>query len=201
MTTSNMVELQQPSDFSPDALTEVIQAGARELLRTAVQAEVSAFISEHGHLVDEKGRQRLVRHGFLPERGVMTGIGKVQVHIPRVRDRGADRDGRIRFRSSIVPPYLRKAKSVEELLPWLYLKGISTGDFGEALAALLGPDAERLSAATVNRLKASWREEFDVWRKRDLSSRRHVYLWADGVHFQAASRRGSAMHAGDHRCR
>ena len=187
MTTSNMVELQQPSDFSPDALTEVIQAGARELLRTAVQAEVSAFISEHGHLVDEKGRQRLVRHGFLHERGVMTGIGKVQVQVPRVRDRGADRDGRIRFRSSIVPPYLRKAKSVEELLPWLYLKGISTGDFGEALAALLGPDAEGLSASTITRLKASWREDFDVWRKRDLSSRRHVQLWADGVLFQAAS--------------
>lgn len=185
MTTSNVVPLQQPSDFSPDTLTEVIQAGARELLRTAVQAEVSAFISEHRHLVDEKGRKRLVRHGFLPEREVMTGIGKVQVQVPRVRDRGAaPGTGRIRFRSSIVPPYLRKAKSVEELLPWLYLKGISTGDFGEALAALLGPDAEGLSATTVTRLKASWREDFDVWRKRDLSARRHVYLWADGVYFK-----------------
>ena len=184
MTTSNVVELQQPSDFSPDALTEVIQAGARELLRTAVQAEVSAFISEHEHLVDEEGRQRLVRHGFLPRREVMTGIGKVQVQVPRVRDRGADRDGRIRFRSSIVPPYLRKAKSVEELLPWLYLKGISTGDFGEALAALLGPEAEGLSASTITRLKASWAQDFDAWCKRDLSSRRHVYLWADGVYFK-----------------
>ena len=185
MTTSSVVPLQQPSDFSPDTLTEVIQAGARELLRTAVQAEVSAFISEHGHLVDEKGRKRLVRHGFLPEREVMTGIGRVQVQVPRVRDRGADPGtGRIRFRSSIVPPYLRKAKSVEELLPWLYLKGISTGDFGEALAALLGPDAEGLSATTVTRLKATWREDFDAWRKRDLSARRHVQLWADGVHFK-----------------
>ena len=157
----------------PDTLTEVIQAGARELLRTAVQSEVSAFISQHEHLVDEKGRKRLVRHGFLPEREVMTGIGKVQVRVPRVRDRGADPEtGRIRFRSSIVPPYLRKAKSVEERLPWLCLKGISTGDFGEALAALSGPDAERMSATTITRLKASWREDFDAWRKRDLSARR-----------------------------
>ena len=154
----------------PDTLTEVIQAGAKEFLRTAAQAEVLAFISQHEHLVDEKGRKRLVRHGFLSEREMMTGIGKVQAQVPRVRDRGADPEtGRIRFRSSIVPPYLGKAKSVEERLPWLYLKGISTGDFGEALAALPGLDAEGLSATTVTRLKASWREDFDAWRKRDLS--------------------------------
>ena len=118
MTTPNVIPLQQPTEFFPDALTEVIQAGARELLRTAVQAEVSAFISEHEHLVDEQGRRRLVRHGFLPEREMTTGIGKVAVWVPRVRDRGAGPDGgRIRFSSKIVPPYLRKARSVEELLP------------------------------------------------------------------------------------
>ena len=186
MTTPDVIPPQQPSEFSADALTEVIHAGARELLRTAVQAEVSAFIAEHEHLVDEQGRKRLVRHGFLHEREMMTGIGKVRVRAPRVRDRGAgaEEDGRIRFSSKIVPPYLRKAKSVEELLSWLYLKGISAGDFGEALAALPGPDAEGLSSTTVTRLKASWRGEFDAWRKRDLSRRRFVCLWADGVCFK-----------------
>ena len=142
MAKSTVVPFDLPSEFSPDPLTEVIQAGAKDLLRTAVQAEVSSFIAEHKHLLDEEGRQRLVRHGFLPERDVMTGIGTVPVQVPRVRDRGANPDGtKVKFRSSLVPPSLRKAKSVEELLPWLYLKGISTGDFSEALAALPGPDS------------------------------------------------------------
>ena len=184
MTKSTVVPFELPSEFSPDPLTEVIQAGARELLRTAIQAEVAAFIAEHATLLDDAGRQRLVRHGFLPEREVMTGIGTVPVRVPRVRDRGANEDGsKIRFRSSLVPPYLRKAKSVEELLPWLYLKGISTGDFSEALAALLGPDAEGLSASTITRLKAAWWDEFQTWSKRDLSAKRYVYIWADGVCF------------------
>lgn len=184
MAKSTVVPFKLPSEFSPDPLTEVIHAGARELLATAVLAEVSGFISEHGHLLDEDGRQRLVRHGFLPEREVMTGIGKVPVQVPRARDRGTNEDGsKIKFRSSLVPPYLRKAKSVEELLPWLYLKGISTGDFSEALAALLGPDAEGLSASTITRLKASWWEEYETWRKRDLSGKHYVYIWADGVYF------------------
>ncbi len=114
----------------------------------------------------------------------MTGIGPVPVHVPRVRDRGANEDGsKIKFRSKIVPPYLRKAKSVEELLPWLYLKGISTGDFSEALAALLGPNAEGLSASTITRLKATWWEEYKTWRKRDIKNKRYVYIWADGVYF------------------
>jgi transposase-like protein len=170
MSKSTVVPFDLPSEFSPDPLTEVIQAGAKELLRTAIQAE--------------EGRQRLVRHGFLPEREVMTGIGTVPVQVPRVRDRGANEDGsKIKFRSSLVPPYLRKAKSVEELLPWLYLKGISTGDFSEALAALLGPDAEGLSASTITRLKATWWDEYEAWRKRDLSGKRYVYIWADGVYF------------------
>jgi transposase-like protein len=184
MAKSTVVPFELPSEFSPDPLTEVIQFGARELLRTAVQAEVAGFMAVHAHLLDEEGRQRLVRHGFLPEREVMTGIGTVPVQVPRVRDRGANEDGsKIRFRSSLVPRYLRKAKSVEELLPWLYLKGISTGDFSEALAALLGPDAEGLSASTITRLKANWWGEYEAWRKRDLSAKRYVYIWADGVYF------------------
>jgi len=183
MVKSTVVPLELPTEFSSDPLTEVIQAGAKELLRTAVQAEVSAFIAEHAHLLDAGGRQRLVRHGFLPEREMMTGIGAVPVQVPRVRDRGVNPDGsKIKFRSSLVPPYLRKSRSVEELLPWLYLKGISTGDFSEALAALLGPDAEGLSSSTITRLKAAWWEEYEAWRKRDLKGKRYVYIWADGVY-------------------
>lgn len=184
MAKSTVLPFEQPSQFSPDPLTEVIQAGAQALLRTAIQAEVSGFISEYTHLLDEEGRQRLVRHGFLPAREMMTGIGKVSVQVPRVRDRGSNSDGsKIKFASKIIPPYLRKAKSVEERLPWLYLKGISTGDFGEALAALLGPDAEGLSSSTITRLKATWWEEYEAWRKRDLKGKRYVYIWADGVYF------------------
>ena len=152
-------------------MRDVLRKGARELLATAVQAEVTEFLSSLTPLLDERGRQHLVRHGVLPEREVMTGIGKVAVQVPRVRDRGAvDDTSRIRFSSSLVPPYLRKAKSVEERLPWLYLKGISTGDFSEALAALPGPDAEGLSASTITRLKASRWEEYKTWRKRGLTT-------------------------------
>lgn len=184
MSKDTVIKFTKPSEFSADPLTDVLRKGARDLLATAVQAEVAEFIATHEHLLDENGRQRLVRHGFLPEREVMTGIGKVAVEVPRVRDRGAvDDTSRIRFTSSLVPPYLRKAKSVEELLPWLYLKGISTGDFSEALGALLGPDAEGLSASTITRLKATWWEEYETWRKRDLTGKRYVYIWADGIYF------------------
>ena len=165
MAKSTVVAFELPSEFSPDPLTDVIQKGAQELLRTAVLAEVSAFIAEHAHLLDEDGRQRLVRHGFLPEREMMTGIGTVPVQVPRVRDRGANADGsKIKFRSSLVPPYLRKAKSVEELLPWLYLKGISTGDFSEALAALLGPPVSgKLSAALLFLYFSGGRDRTMIW--------------------------------------
>jgi len=125
MSKNTVIDFAKPSDFSPDPLTDVLRAGARELLATAIRSEVSAFMAGHADLLDDEGRQRLVRHGFLPEREVMTGIGKVAVQVPRVRDRGANADGsKVCFSSLLVPPYLRKAKSVEELLPWLYLKGI-----------------------------------------------------------------------------
>ena len=184
MHNDTIIEFTKPTGFSSDPLTDVLREGARELLATAVQAEVSEFLATHKHLLDDEGRQRLVRHGFLPEREVMTGIGKVAVKVPRVRDRGTDKDGaKIRFSSSLIPPYLRKSKSVEDLLPWLYLKGISTGDFCEALAALVGPDAEGLSSSTITRLKADWWKEYESWRKRDLTGKRYVYFWADGVYF------------------
>jgi putative transposase len=158
----------------------VIHAGATEPLSMAIQAEVTAFIADYAHLVYAQGRQRLVRHGFLLVREMMPGIGEV----PLVRDWGANADGsKIKFTSKIVPPYLRKAKSVEDLLPWLYLKGISTRNFGEARAALLGPDAEGLSSSTITRLKASWCEDYETWQKYDFSGKRCDYIWADGVYF------------------
>jgi transposase-like protein len=179
-----VVEFRQPGSIEEDPLTDVLRAGARQLLVQAVEAEVMSFVEAHGHLTDEAGRRRIVRHGYLPEREIQTGIGPVAVRCPRVRDRGAEAAGaKIHFSSAILPPYLRRTRSIEELLPWLYLKGISTGDFGEALAALLGPEAPGLSASTIARLKEVWQGELDRWQRRDLSSRRYVYFWADGVYF------------------
>ena len=179
-----VVALRQPGSFSDDPLTDILRTGARQLLAQAIEAEVDAHITAHADLTDDEGRRRIVRHGHSPEREIQTGIGAVPVRSPRVRDRDPDAPGgRIRFTSSILPPYLRRARSVEELLPWLYLKGISTGDFGEALAALLGPDAPGLAASTSARWKSVWQDEYEVWSKRDLSARRYVYFWADGVYF------------------
>ena len=162
-----------------DALTEVLREGARTLLAQAIEAEVAEFLAGHADKRDAAGRTRLVRNGHLPERTVQTGIGEVIVKAPRVRDRA----GQLRFASSILPPYLRRTKTMEELLPWLYLKGISTGGFSEALAALLGRDAPGLSAGTISRLKAVWQEEHAQWEKRSLAHKRYVYLWVDGIHF------------------
>ena len=162
-----------------DALTEVLQEGARTLLAQAIEAEVAEFLAQHSEQRDAAGRARLVRNGYLPQRTVQTGIGAVAVTAPRVRDRA----GQLRFVSSILPPYLRRTKTMEELLPWLYLKGVSTGGFGEALAALLGRDAPGLSAGTISRLKAVWQDEHAHWEKRSLAHKRYVYLWVDGIHF------------------
>jgi len=183
MTKTTITPLPDPSGFSPDPLTDILRSGARRLIEQAVEMELAALLATHADDKTEDGRARIVRHGYLPEREVMTGIGPVSVKVPRVRDRGEAVE-KIRFTSSILPPYLRKAKSVEELLPWLYLKGISTGDFQEALAALLGPNAAGLSSTTISRLKAEWWDEYERWQKRDLSTRRIVYVWADGVYFQ-----------------
>jgi transposase-like protein len=167
-------------------LTEVLRHGARTLLAQAIEAEVATFLATHADLVDDTGRRRLVRNGFLPERTIQTGIGAVPVRQPRVRDRGVGAPhAKIRFTSAILPRYLRRTRSLEELLPWLYLKGISSGDFSEALAALLGPDAPGLSASTIVRLKETWQAELDAWQARDLTGKRYVYLWVDGVYFNA----------------
>ena len=184
MTETNVFQLSQPGIFA-DPLTEVLRNGARALLVQAVEAEVAALLSVHADNLTEDGRQRLVRHGHLPEREIVTGIGSVAVRCPRVRDRVGQGGERIRFSSAILPPYARRSKSLEVLIPILYLKGVSTGDFEEALTALLGKDAGGLSATTVGRLKEAWSQEHARWSKRDLSAERYVYFWADGIHVQA----------------
>ncbi len=184
MEEDSVVPLPRPgTSVIDDPLLAVLREGARRMLMQAVEAEVEAFLAAHAGLADEQGRRRLVRNGHAPERQIQTGIGPLEVRRPKLRDRGIAGDEPIRFTSAILPAYLRRTRNLEELLPWLYLKGVSTGQFGEALAALLGPDAPGLSASTVRRLTEDWQEEHARWQRRDLSARRYVYLWADGVYF------------------
>jgi transposase-like protein len=184
VTDTNVFRLSHPGSFA-DSLTEVLRNGACALLAQAVEAEVAALLSCHADKLTADGRQRLVRHGHLPEREIMTGIGPVAVCCPRLRDRVGEGSERIRFSSAILPPYARRSKSLDVLIPILYLKGVSTGDFEEALAALFGKDAAGLSASTIARLKDAWSEEHARWGKRDLSAKRYVYFWVDGIHVQA----------------
>ena len=165
-----------------DPLTDLLRSGARKLLSQAIEAEVEELLSLHGAVLDSSGKRAVVRNGYLPARQVQTGIGSVEVQVPRVRDRSGSG---ITFHSSLIPPYLRRSKSIEELLPVLYLKGISTGDFSEALTSLLGKDCSGVSAATIGRLKSVWADELEAWQKRDLSCKRYVYFWVDGIYFQA----------------
>jgi transposase-like protein len=184
VTETNVFQLSQPGSFI-DPLTEVLRDGARALLAQAVEAEVASLLNRYADETTDDGRQRLVRHGHLPEREIVTGIGRVTVRCPRVRDRVGEGSERIRFSSAILPPYARRSKSLEVLIPILYLKGISTGDFEEALVALLGKGAGGLSASTIGRLKEAWSEEHMRWSKRELSAKRYVYFWIDGIHVQA----------------
>jgi transposase-like protein len=184
MEENNVIALRQPGDIA-DPLTEALRNGARALLAQAVEAEVAEALSAHTHLTTEDGRRRLVRHGHMPERTIQTGIGPVAVRQPRVRDRGGADGERIQFSSTLLPRYARRTKSLDALLPVLYLRGISSGDMQEALTALLGKDAPNLSPAVLARLKTGWQEEYERWKRRDLSARRYVYIWADGVYLQA----------------
>jgi len=171
-----------PVESAGNALDELLRRGAQRLLAQAIEAEVEGWIADRTACRDGQGHQQVVRNGYLPQRTILTGVGSVEVHQPRVRDRRPVGQAE-RFTSKILPPYLRKTKSVEELIPWLYLKGISTGDFSEALQALLGPEAPGLSATTITRLKAVWEADYKAWSHRSLTDRRYVYLWADGVYF------------------
>jgi len=184
MKEDSVVALPRPgASVTDDPLLAVLREGARRMLMQAIEAEVETFLAAHVGLTDEQGRQRFVRNGHGPERQLQTGIGPLEVRRPKLRDRGRADAEPIRFTSAILPAYLRRARNIEELLPWLYLKGISTGQFAEALTALLGPEAPGLSATTVRRLTEAWQEEHARWQQRDLSTRRYVYLWADGVYF------------------
>jgi putative transposase len=182
MSSDNLIAFQsaEPTETFHDALSELVRTGARQIIAQAVEAELQEFLAQYGDQRDEQGRQVVVRNGYLPERTILTGVGEVEVKVPKVRDRSG---GGIKFNSRLLPPYLKRATSVEEVLPWLYLKGVSTGDFSEALAALLGPDANGLSPATIGRLKAKWVEEHQDWQKRSLRNHRYVYIWADGIYF------------------
>ena len=182
---SNVVRLCQPDEID-DPLTDVLRSGARRLLAQAVELEAEAFLAGMRDLKLPDGRDRLVRHGHGPERMIQTGIGPVAVSRVKIRDRGAASDeNRVRFSSSILPKWARRSRSLEALLPVLYLRGVSTGDFQEALAALLGRDAPNLSPSVIARLSAEWQAEYERWQGRDLSARRYVYVWADGVFLQA----------------
>jgi len=186
-----------------DVLTEILREGSRRMLAEAIEAEVADWIGRHAALKDAQGRRQVVRNGHHPPRTLVTGIGPIEVSQPRVLDRrivgrrkvevapgqavteDLDADGQPveRFRSSILPPYLRKTKAIEELIPWLYLKGISSGDFGEALQALVGPQATGLSATTIARLMAVWQTEHAAWSRRSLVGKQYAYIWVDAIYF------------------
>lgn len=171
-----------PLPTNRDVLTEILRRGSTRLLAQAVEEEVENWLEHRRQHRNADGRQQVVRNGYAPERTILTGLGPLSVRQPRVRDRRSAEQAE-KFTSQILPPYLRKTKTVEELIPWLYLKGISTGDFNEALAALLGPQVKGLSASTITRLKEIWHDEYQAWSKRSLAGKQYVYMWADGVHF------------------
>ena len=180
---STTLPIVQPTTSSQDVLTEVLRDGAKRLLAEAIQAEVADWIELHSHIKDFAGHRQVVRNGYLPERTIQTGLGDILIQQPRVHDR-RPAGQRVKFTSSILPPYLKRTKSLDELLPWLYLKGVSTGDFSEALAALLGSDAPGLSATTVTRLSSQpGRLSLSHGASCSLKGKHYVYVWADGVHF------------------
>ena len=182
MNQDNLISFKPPAtteSFS-DALTALVRHGARQIIAQAVEAELHEFLAPYQSLKDEQGRQAVVRNGYLPTRTIMTGVGAVAIQVPKVRDRTYSG---IKFNSLLLPPYLKRSQSIEEVLPWLYLKGVSTGDFAEALTALLGAQAEGLSSSTISRLKSKWIEEHQQWQQRSLTDKRYVYVWADGIYF------------------
>jgi transposase-like protein len=182
---TTVIAFRQPNAVD-DPLTELAREGARRMLAQVLIAEADAFVAQWKDLQLPDGRDRIVRHGHGPHRAIQTGVGPVEVRRAKVRDRGeVGTEEKIRFSSSILPKWARRTKSLDALLPVLYLRGVSAGDFQEALAALLGKDAPNLSAAVIARLTAEWQVDYDAWQKRDLSARRYVYVWADGVYLQA----------------
>lgn len=183
MNQNNVIEFKKPGSGPEDLLTDLLRSGAKKLIQEALEVELENFLEHFSGQRLDGGRQAIVRNGYLPAREIQTGVGPVPVRIPKVRDKRATGDSKVKFNSRLVPPYLRKTMSIENLLPWLYLKGLSTGEFKEALVSILGPNAKGLSAPTISRLKAQWTAEHEAWTKRSLAKKRYVYWWADGVHF------------------
>jgi len=182
---NSIIHFRQPNEID-DPLTALLRSGARRLLEQAIEAEVEAFLASKKDLKLADGRDRVVRHGHGPERVIQTGIGPVEVQRVKVRDRAPGHAAeRIRFSSALLPRWARRTTSLDALLPILYLRGVSAGDFQEALGVLLGKDAPNLSPSVIARLKESWSDDYARWQERDLSARRYVYLWADGVYLQA----------------
>jgi len=163
-------------------LDQVVRQGAQQMLQKAVAAEVQVFLQEHQDRRDDQGKRLVVGNGYKPARRIVTGAGALEVREPRVRDNSPNKHARVQFSSAILPPYLRRSKAIEEFIPWLYLKGISTGDFSQALQTLLGEQAKGLSPNVIVRLKEQWTAEYEAWNRRDLTGRQYVYLWADGIY-------------------
>lgn len=182
MKQNNVVSMQGREDFLPETrsvLDEIIRKGAQRMLQAALESEVMEYVERHKDLEDLDGHRVVVRNGYLPERDLLTGTGPVRIQQPRVRDK---REGQ-RFTSNILPPFMRRVPSLDALIPILYLKGVSTGDFNEALSAILGPSASGLSATNIVRLKEEWQQDYESWSKRSLKDKRYVYWWADGIYF------------------
>ena len=179
MKDNKVLSLEGPAEVDAKSpLEQLIAAGARKMLQAAIEQEVEEYLKAYHGRQRAEGRASVVRNGHLPERQLITGAGPIPVHQPRVRHR----DGQ-RFSSAILPKYLRRVPSVDALIPALYLKGVSTGDFSEALAAILGENARGLSATNIVRLKAVWEADYQAWRQRDLRQKQYVYWWADGIYF------------------
>ena len=178
MEMSNIVDFSSRDEIS-DALTDLLRTGAQQLIASAVEAELEGFLRQFSQTRTTAGHAEVVRNGHHPARLIQTGIGPVSVRIPKVRSK----EGKpVTFRSALVPPYIRKTRTLEATLPWLYLKGISTGEMGAALKVLLGPDAKGLSANTISRLKQDWAKEYEGWRNTQLDKEPIVYIWADGIY-------------------
>ncbi len=199
MKKDTVLQLKKPEVIAEDPLMQVLRKGAQQLLIRALEAEVEDFLGRYDHVRDSAGKRAVTRNGYLPERTIQTASATLLSKRPESLI-AAKNGTKIRFTSSILPPYLKRTKSIEELLPWLYLKGISTGDFGEALAALLGINAPGLSASTISRLKDVWSEELKEWQQRSLKGKEYVYMWADGHSLWSAYGRCGSVHAGRDWC-
>jgi len=184
--TSNLAGLES-REKNEDPLTDLLREGARRLIRQTIEVELDEFLTQFSKEKTPDGKSAVVRNGYLPERDILTGIGPVPVQVPKVRGKNGTS---VTFRSSLVPPYVRKSRSLESALPWLYLKGISTGEMSDALSVLVGPDAKGLSANSIARLKQKWSDDYQSWKQKDLSKETWVYIWADGIYSRLRAESG-----------